>query len=56
MKNDLCRLHKKTANQRNDFHRKLVNKLCGEYAVICMENLNLKGMHKPVWQKNICGK
>ena len=46
MKNDLCRLYKKTANQRNDFHWKLANKLCGEYAVICMEDLNLKGMQK----------
>lgn len=46
MKNDLCRLYKKTANQRNDFHWNLANKLCGEYAVICMEDLNLKGMQK----------
>ena len=46
MKNDLCRLYKKTANQRNDFHWKLANKLCGKYAVICMEDLNLKGMQK----------
>lgn len=46
MKNDLCRLYKKTANKRNDFHWKLANKLCGEYAVICMEDLNLKGMQK----------
>lgn len=34
MKNDLCRLYKKTANQRNDFHWKLANKLCGKYAVV----------------------
>lgn len=46
MKNDLCRLYKKTANQRNDFHWNLANKLCGEYAVICIEDLNLKGMQK----------
>ena len=46
MNNDLCRLYKKTANQRNDFHWKLANKLCGKYAVICMEDLNLKGMQK----------
>lgn len=46
IKTELCRLHKKTANQRNDFHWKLANKLCGEYAVICMEDLNLKGMQK----------
>lgn len=29
IKTELCRLHKKTANQRNDFHWKLANKLCG---------------------------
>lgn len=46
MKNDLCRLYKKTVNQRNDFHWKLANKLCGKYAIICMEDLNLKGMQK----------
>lgn len=46
MKNNLCRLYKKTVNQRNDFHWKLANKLCGKYAIICMEDLNLKGMQK----------
>ena len=46
MKAALCRLHRKTANQRNDFHWKLANRLCGEYATICLEDLNLKGMQK----------
>ena len=51
MKNDLCRLYKKTANQRNDFHWNLANKLCGEYAVICIEDLNLKGMLDEILQQ-----
>ncbi len=42
----LERLHEKTANQRNDFHWKLANYLVGEYADICIEDLNLKGMQK----------
>ena len=51
MKVDLYRLYKKTANQRNDFHWKLANRLCGEYPVICVENLNLRGMHKQYGRK-----
>lgn len=42
----LERLHEKTTNQRNDFHWKLANYLVGEYADICIEDLNLKGMQK----------
>lgn len=42
----LARLHKKVANKRNDFHWQLANRLCGEYATICIEDLNLKGMQR----------
>ena len=42
----LARLHKKVHNQRSDFHWQLANKLCGEYAAICLEDLNLKGMQR----------
>ena len=42
----LARLHKKTANERKDFHFKLASSICGEYALVCMEDLNLKGMQK----------
>lgn len=42
----MARLHKKTANQRQDFHWKLAQKLCGEYAIICIEDLNLTAMQK----------
>lgn len=42
----LARLHKSIANRRSDFHWKLAQKLCGKYATICLEDLNLKGMQK----------
>ena len=42
----LARLHKKVHNQRSNFHWQLANKLCGEYATICIEDLNLKGMQR----------
>ena len=42
----IARLHKKVANQRNNFHWQLANYLVGRYADICIEDLNLKGMQK----------
>lgn len=42
----LARLHKKVANQRSSFHWKIAHSLVGEYALICLEDLNLKGMQK----------
>ena len=36
-------MHKKISNQRKDFHFKLANKICSEYALICIEDLNIKG-------------
>ena len=42
----LARLHKKVANQRDNFHWQTANKLVGEYALICIEDLNLKAMQK----------
>lgn len=42
----LARLHKKVANQRRNFHWQLANLLVGQCAVICIEDLNLKGMQK----------
>ena len=43
---ELARAHKKTFNQRKDFHFKTARKICEEYAVVCLEDLNLKGMKK----------
>jgi putative transposase len=48
----LARIHKKAQNQRKDFHWKLAQQLCGEYSIICIEDLNIKGMQKR-WGKKI---
>ena len=42
----LQRLHSKIANQRKDFLHKLSTKLIHENQVICLEDLNVKGMIK----------
>ena len=47
----LARLHKKVANRRNNFHWQIANKLVGEYALICIEDLNLKAMQKRFGRK-----
>ena len=41
---ELARAYRKMENQRKDFHFKTARKLCEEYAVICLETLNIKGM------------
>ena len=43
---ELARAYRKMDNQRKDFHFKTARKLCEEYAVICLETLNMKGMAK----------
>lgn len=49
---DLARAYRKMHNQRKDFHYKTARTLCGKYAVICLETLNLKGMRKR-WGRKI---
>jgi len=52
----LQRLHSKIANQRKDFLHKLSTKLIHENQVICLEDLNVKGMiqnhklAKAIWE------
>ncbi len=41
---ELSRAYMKINNQRKDFHFKTARMLCEEYAVICLEDLNIKGM------------
>ncbi len=41
---DLARAYRRIKNQRKDFHFKTARKLCEEYACICLETLNIKGM------------
>ena len=47
----LARLHKKIANQRNDFHWQVAHRLVAQYALICLESLNLKAMQKRFGRK-----
>lgn len=49
---DLARAYRKLDNQRKDFHFKTARMLCEEYAVICLETLNLKGMAR-MWGRKI---
>ena len=39
-------------NQRRDFHFKTARKLCEEYACVCLETLNIKGMARR-WGRNV---
>ena len=43
-KRHLAQLHKKSANQRNAKHWEIAYELCGKYATICLETLNMKFM------------
>ena len=45
-KRKLAKVHEHIANQRRDWFFKLAHWLCGEYATICIEDLNLKGMQR----------
>ena len=49
---ELARAYRKSVNQRHDFHFKLARRLCDEYAVICLETLNIRGMAK-LWGRKI---
>ena len=42
----VARIHEKIANQRNDFLHKLSSRLTDENQIICIEDLNVKGMVK----------
>ncbi len=43
---ELSRAHRKIANRRRDYHFKLAARLAGAYALICVEDLNLKAMQR----------
>ncbi|MCK9369676.1 transposase, partial [Candidatus Dojkabacteria bacterium] len=45
-KHKVAKLHRKIRNKRKDFQWKLVNSITKKYQVVCMENLNIKGMVK----------
>ncbi|MBR1437925.1 MAG: transposase [Synergistaceae bacterium] len=49
---DLARAYRKLCNQRHDFHFKTARKLCEQYACICLETLNIRGMAR-IWGRKI---
>ena len=49
---ELARAYRKMENQRRDFHFKTARKLCEEYACICLETLNMKGMAR-CWGRKV---
>ena len=49
---ELARAYRKSFNQQHDFHFKLAHMLCKEYAVICLGDLNIKGMAR-LWGRKI---
>ena len=51
-KRKLAKVHEHIANQRRDWFFKLAHRLCGEYATICIEDLNLKGMQR-LWGRKV---
>jgi len=51
-KRALTKRHLKIADQRKDFQLKLVNQLCKEYDLICLEDLHIKAMQM-MWGRKI---
>lgn len=49
---ELNRIYRKICNQRTDWFFKLAYQLIADYAIICIEDLNLKGMQK-LWGRKI---
>jgi putative transposase len=43
---EVARLHRKVKNQKEGFHWHLAQELCGKYALICIESLNMRWMSK----------
>ena len=42
----VAKIHEKIANSRSDYIHKITNEITNQYDVICIENLNVKGMVK----------
>lgn len=49
---ELNRIYRKMCNQRTDWFFKTAYQLIGDYAIICIEDLNLAGMQK-LWGRKI---
>ena len=49
---ELARAYRRASDQRRDFHFKTARKICGTYAVVCIESLNIAGMKK-LWGRKV---
>ncbi|SIO24313.1 putative transposase [Singulisphaera sp. GP187] len=49
----VARIHRKTANQRNDFLHKLSTELIGKHDGLCIEDLSVKGLAKTKLAKSV---
>ena len=49
---DLARMHRRIANQREEYQWRLAHQLCEQYDVMCFETLNIKAM-KQLWGRKI---
>ena len=49
---ELARAYKKLSNRRKDFQFKTARKICEEYALVCLEDLNIKAMAE-LWGRKI---
>ena len=41
-----ARMYRRITNKREDYHWRLAYELCGKYAIICLESLNMRWMSK----------
>lgn len=49
----VARIHRKTANQRNDFLHKLSTELVGKHDGLCLEDLSVKGLARTKLAKSV---
>ena len=49
---DLARAYRRIVNLRKDFHYKTSRKICEEYALVCLETLNITALRK-IWGRRI---
>lgn len=49
---NLARIHRTVKHRRDAFHWETANRLCGEYDVLCLEDLSLKGMQS-LWGRKV---
>lgn len=49
---EMCRLHRRVANLRKEFHWKLALRLVSEYDTVCLETLDMRDMQR-MWERKV---